>query len=91
MKRATIILAASLLLPLGGCLKKSLRAPVEDHRVQTQLVAESCERDGYGAGKCTKADLEAMRDQACLIDAIVKGQGRDAASCGVEEGAADGE
>lgn len=88
MKRATIT-AALLALPFTGCVKKALVEPVEDHYVQTRVIAESCKADGYGNGKCTEDDLQAMVDQACLIDAILDGKGSDA--CGIEEEQADGE
>jgi len=88
MRRASLVLLAVLLLPLGGCLKKTLRHPAEDHHVQTKAVAASCEADGYGNGKCTQDDLDAMAKQAECIDAIVKGEDCDDAPAadGGEEG-----
>ena len=68
MRKHAIIITAVL---AGGCLAKKLRAPVEDHFVQTQTIAERCKAD------CDpeelQEDLDAMAVQACLIDAIVKG------------------
>lgn len=75
MTRVTI---AALLLTLpSGCVKGALVTPAEDHHVQTRVVVDSCKADGYGAGQCTQEDLEAMADQACLIYAIVKGEGSE--------------
>jgi len=69
-----------LIVPLAlcGCLAAQLKGPVEDHRIQAQVIAESCAADGYGSGKCTQADLDAMADQAKLLDDIVKGKDPDA-------------
>lgn len=70
-------MARALLLALllaGGCMTKMLRVPVEDHYVQTQTIATSCKVDGWGVGKCTQDDLDAMAEQARCIDAIVKRQ-----------------
>ena len=61
----------------GGCLKGQLKTPVEDHRVQASTIAEGCSTDAYAESKCSKQlqeDLDAMAKQACLLDAIVKGQ-----------------
>lgn len=43
-----------------------------DHAIQTRAVAESCKSEGYGYGKCTAEDLEAMALQAECILAIVE-------------------
>lgn len=43
-----------------------------DHAIQTRVVAESCKSEGYGAGKCTAEDLEAMALQAECILAIAE-------------------
>lgn len=79
MQRTALILI--VLAGVPGCLKAQLRTPAEDHAVQAQLIAESCARKGYGYGygKCTQEDIEAMADQAKCIDAIVKGE-----TCGKE-------
>ena len=74
MKRITAI---AIMLVCSSCLAKKLTAPVEDHHVQTQAIAARCSDD------CDpqelREDLEAMATQACLIDAIVKGE--DGSSC----------
>ena len=75
MKRTIPIIIA---LACGGCLAKQLRAPVEDHYVQTRTIAERCK-----ATECEpdlQEDLDAMAEQACALDAIVKGE--DAKGCG---------
>lgn len=72
--RRTVLAVAVLALPLAGCLKKQLRHPAEDHHVQAKAVAASCAADGYGSGKCTQDDLDAMAKQAECLDAIVKGE-----------------
>jgi hypothetical protein len=58
----------------GGCLQGSLRVPVEDHRIQTATIAEMCRSGGYGEAcpDTLQADLDAMAEQAELLDAIVK-------------------
>ena len=73
-----------LLLLVTGCLPKHLLA---EHHVQTIVIAESCEKDGYGDGKCKKEDLESMVEQACLIEAARKWKGGK--ECMREEGEPD--
>lgn len=71
-----VVLLASLPM-LSGCLKAQLRAPVEDHRVQTSTIAELCKTDGYAESPCSQnlqEDLDAMAEQAELLDKIIKGQ-----------------
>ena len=72
--RFTVLLAA---LSLSGCLKAQLRAPVEDHRVQTATIAEMCRTSGYTSTPCPEElqeDLDAMAAQAELLDKIIKGE-----------------
>lgn len=64
--------AVALLLLLPGCLTRVLRGPAADHYVQAATIATSCEADGYGVGKCTAEDLEAMAEQARCLAAIAK-------------------
>lgn len=73
MRRITHI-CVFLLVFLPGCLVRNLRTPALDHAVQVQAVAQSCEADGYGEGKCTQEDLEMMEAQAMCIMLITKGQ-----------------
>lgn len=74
MKRITAI---AILLACSSCLAKKLTTPAEDHHVQTRAIASRCGDD------CNpeelQEDLKAMAAQACLIDAIVKGE--DGLSC----------
>jgi len=69
---------ALALVVLPGCLQAQLRAPVEDHRVQTATIAEMCRtHEGYPDSPCGAAlqeDLDAMAEQAKLLDKIVKGE-----------------
>lgn len=85
MKRATYITLVAALLAPSGCVKRALVTPAEDHYVQTQVVADSCKADGFGQGRCTEDDLQAMVDQACLIDAILKGKGAESCSVTVDD------
>ncbi len=55
-----------------GCMARDLRVPATDHYIQMTTIATACEREGYGSGKCTDEDLEAMATQACLIAAIAR-------------------
>ena len=77
--------ALLFLVTLGsGCLAKQLRTPAEDHYVQTKHIADSCAKGAYGT--CTpelKEDLEAMAEQACLLNAITRGT--DGAECKGED------
>lgn len=77
MRHGFVLLFAFL---MSGCLAAQLKAPVEDHRIQTQVIAESCAKDGYGSARCTQDDLDAMAEQARLLDAIVKGKDPDKGS-----------
>jgi hypothetical protein len=64
-----------------GCLARQLRSPAENHHVQAQHIARSCAAGGYGM-TCPPElveDLDAMAEQACLLDAIAKGA--DGAAC----------
>lgn len=72
--RRTIPICVFLLAFLPGCLARVMRGPALDHAVQVQAVAQSCEADGYGEGKCTQEDLEMMEAQAMCIMLITKGQ-----------------
>lgn len=74
MKR---IIVATIVLACSGCLAKKLQTPVEDHYIQTQAIAERCKADCDPAE--LQEDLDAMAEQACLLDAIVKGN--DGAQC----------
>jgi hypothetical protein len=70
-----VVLASLALLLLSGCLQRQLRAPVEDHRVQTTTIAKRCAEGEYGSCSTDlREDLEAMARQAELLDNIVKGQ-----------------
>ena len=75
------VFAGLLALPTG-CVKRALVTPAEDHKIQTRVIAEACEAEGYGFGRCTAEDLQAMVDQACLIDAVLKGE--DPETCGAK-------
>ena len=79
-------LLVSLLLS-SGCLAKSLRTPAQDHHVQVATVEVRCNRGDYGL--CMpelKEDLKDMREQACLLEEITKGQ--DGKECTADEEAA---
>ncbi len=65
------ITAVIILIVSTGCLTKALRVPVEDHFVQTWAIAERCKAQECDAD--IQEDLDAMAQQACLLDAIVKG------------------
>lgn len=65
-------LACIVILLSSGCLSKTLRIPVEDHAVQSTVIAKDCEAAGFGNGKCTQEDIDAMAEQARLLDDIVK-------------------
>lgn len=67
-------IAITLSLLTSGCLVRNLRTPAEDHAVQASAVAQSCEADGYGEGKCTQADLDAMAQQARCVNAAIRGK-----------------
>lgn len=71
MRRTIPILIAGLLLA-SGCLIKTLKVPAEDHFVQTATISDRCQKDP-ACDDDMKEDLAAMAKQACLIDAIVKG------------------
>ena len=75
MRTITTILV--LALPLAGCLKQQLQHPAEDHYVQAKTIADACAADT--ACEDFAEDLAAMAEQACLIDAIVRGI--DGATC----------
>lgn len=65
-----------VLFLLPGCLSKQLRAPVEDHRIQTETIAEMCRSGGYTSA-CPEElqdDLDAMAQQAKHLDQIIKGE-----------------
>jgi len=64
------------MLACSSCLAKKLTTPAEDHYVQTRAIASRC---GDDCSPELREDLEAMTAQACLIDAIVKGE--DGSSC----------
>ncbi len=69
-------LTFALALPLAGCLAGKLRGPVEDHYVQTRVISDTCAAGGY-AVNCPAdllEDLEAMKAQACALDAITRGE-----------------
>ena len=83
MKLATLTVMLLAVVTSTGCVRGALATPAEDHYVQTSVVADACRSQGYGSGRCTEADLQAMVDQACLIDAVLKRKGAE--SCGVEE------
>lgn len=80
MRRALPILIAGLVFA-PGCLKKQLRVPAEDHYVQTATILMRCQKDPV-CDEDRKEDLAAMAEQACLIDAIVKGDGPERCSGG---------
>lgn len=67
-------IAITLSLLTSGCLVRNLRTPAEDHAVQASAVAQSCEADGYGEGKCTQEDLDLQAAQARCIMAITQGK-----------------
>ena len=72
-------LAIALALPLCGCLAGKLRTPVEDHYAQTRAITDTCKSGGYGV-ECPAdlvEDLEAMKAQACALDAITKSEAPD--------------
>jgi hypothetical protein len=75
------IVALALLIP--GCLAGQLRAPAQDHHVQTQIIVEQCESGTYQCSPELLEDLQAMRDQACLIEAITAK--RNGSECSPEE------
>lgn len=77
MRRCTAILAAPLLL--AACLKQQLQHPAEDHYVQAETIATACAADV--ACEDYAEDMAAMAKQACLIDAILKGE--DGTACAV--------
>jgi len=68
------IISITLFISFGvtGCLKAQLHSPAEDHAVQTEIVASECKQHGYGHGRCRRADMDAMRDQAKCILAIIE-------------------
>ena len=74
MKYTKSICAISLLLLLPACLSTTLRQPAADHYLQASAIADSCEADGYGRGKCTQEDLDAMAKQAECILALTEGR-----------------
>jgi hypothetical protein len=56
-----------------GCLAAQLHGPAQDHHVQTRIIEERCKAGEYDY--CAPElieDLEAMREQACLIEAITR-------------------
>lgn len=70
MRTPTIAVLIALFLP--ACLSRSLRGPAEDHYVLTAVVAQDCRENGFGQGKCTQEDFDALAKQARCIDAIAK-------------------
>lgn len=71
------ILIAFVSLAASGCLSKRLATPASDHCVQTKTIEHRCETEGYTESPCSKElqeDLAAMREQACLIPKILKGE-----------------
>jgi len=79
-KRAAILLALSPIL--SGCLASRLASPAQDHAVQTAAILVACKTGGYGE-PCHPdlvEDLEAMSEQACLIEAVTLGEGPE--TCG---------
>ena len=77
MQNRVSLAALLLALPTAGCLKTELRAPVQDHRVQTSTIAELCRSEGYRESPCSadlQKDLDAMAEQAKLLDKIIKGE-----------------
>ena len=77
MKRALPVL---LSFALSGCVASALRGPSQDHWIQTEVIARSCEATGYGSPKCDEEDLKEMARQACLIAAIA--HRKDGSQCG---------
>lgn len=75
MRRSIQIALLLAVVAAPGCLKKQLRHPVEDHRVLTSAIAEKHERGDYaGKSEELQEDLDAMAEQAKLLDAIIKGE-----------------
>ncbi|MCK5652648.1 MAG: hypothetical protein KAJ42_14765 [Gemmatimonadetes bacterium] len=75
MRRSALVVVLLVAVAAPGCLKRQLRYPVEDHRVLTSTIAQKHERGDYaGDPKALQDDLDAMAEQARLLDSIVKGE-----------------